>query len=76
MSYRRLKNYGQDKLADRWIDNNIRVYKNTGKMVEKYNVTDIKLFAGGGAYPVQDGLGWSNGVLLRLLAEEKKDDLF
>jgi len=77
MSYRGLKNYGQDKLADqiadRWIDNNIRVYENTGKMVEKYNVTDITLLAGGGEYPVQDGFGWSNGVLLRLLAEEEKE---
>lgn len=74
MAYRGLKNYDQDKLAEeiaeRWIENNIRVYENTGKMVEKYNVTDITLEAGGGEYPVQDGFGWSNGVLLRLMADE------
>jgi alpha,alpha-trehalase len=68
-----LRNYGQDELADtikeRWVDLNLKVYKNTGKMVEKYNVEDISLEAGGGEYPVQDGFGWTNGVLLKLLSE-------
>ncbi len=50
---------------------NIKVYKNTGKLVEKYNVVDMSLEAGGGEYPVQDGFGWTNGVLLRLLSEDK-----
>ncbi len=66
-----LYHYGFDKLAgdikDKWIENNIRVYENTGKLVEKYNVYDITLEAGGGEYPVQDGFGWSNGVLLKLI---------
>jgi alpha,alpha-trehalase len=39
-------------------------------MVEKYNVEDLGLEAGGGEYPVQDGFGWSNGVYLRLAKEE------
>ncbi len=69
-----LRHYGEDKLAEqiktRWIDLNLRVYRNTGKMVEKYNVEDMSLDAGGGEYPVQDGFGWTNGVLLRLLNEE------
>ncbi len=38
-------------------------------MVEKYNVMDLNLQGGGGEYPVQDGFGWTNGVLLRLLSE-------
>ncbi len=67
-----LRNYGYDDLAatiaSRWIDLNIKVYKNTGKMVEKYNVMDMSLDAGGGEYPVQDGFGWSNGVLLKLIS--------
>ncbi|MEN0047192.1 MAG: alpha,alpha-trehalase TreF, partial [Bacteroidota bacterium] len=66
-----LRNYGHDELAEiiarRWIDLNIKVYKNTGKMVEKYNVVDMTLEAGGGEYPVQDGFGWTNGVLLKLM---------
>jgi alpha,alpha-trehalase len=38
-------------------------------MLEKYNVQDMTLLSGGGEYPVQDGFGWTNGVLLRLLSE-------
>ena len=35
--------------------------------MEKYDVTgDAE--AGGGEYPLQDGFGWTNGVLRRLLA--------
>ncbi len=68
-----LRNYAFEKLAatirSRWIDLNQRVYRNTGKMMEKYNVEDMGLVAGGGEYPVQDGFGWSNGVLLKLLKE-------
>ncbi len=75
ITIRGLKNYGFESLAniiaDRWVRNNIRVYKNTGKLVEKYNVQDITLDAGGGEYALQDGFGWTNGVLLKLLSEEK-----
>jgi alpha,alpha-trehalase len=38
-------------------------------MVEKYNVADMSLEAGGGEYPVQDGFGWTSGVALSLLEE-------
>ena len=79
MTIKGLRNYGQNILAglisDRWIKLNIKVYENTGKMVEKYNVMDMGLEAGGGEYPVQDGFGWSNGVLLRLMADTEKQDL-
>ena len=68
-----LRNYNQNALADtiktRWVDVNLDVYKKTGKMVEKYNVYDLGLEGGGGEYPVQDGFGWTNGVLLKLLTE-------
>lgn len=71
-----LRQYQQQRLADnirsRWLTLNERVFKETGKMMEKYNVADLKLKAGGGEYPNQDGFGWSNGVALRLLAEVKK----
>jgi alpha,alpha-trehalase len=56
-------------IKERWVKNNIRVYKNTGKLMEKYNVLDDQLIAGGGEYPLQDGFGWTNGVLLYLLSE-------
>lgn len=65
-----LKNYGFEKLANeaaqRWVELNDRVFKKTGKMMEKYNVEDLSLDAGGGEYPVQDGFGWTNGVYLAL----------
>ncbi|HEY9116378.1 MAG TPA: alpha,alpha-trehalase TreF [Roseivirga sp.] len=69
-----LRNYGHSELAnkikDRWVALNIKVFKNTGKLMEKYNVVDTSLLSGGGEYPVQDGFGWTNGVLLRLIKEE------
>jgi len=73
MAYRGLKNYQIDKLADeirdRWLRQNTRVYEATGKMMEKYNVMDTTLIAGGGEYPNQDGFGWTNGVALTFLNE-------
>ena len=63
---------GQKNLASlaakRWIKLNISVYKNTGKLMEKYNVTDLNKEAGGGEYGGQDGFGWTNGVLLKLIS--------
>jgi alpha,alpha-trehalase len=54
--------------AKRWIQLNIRVYKHTGKLMEKYNVVDVTKEAGGGEYDGQDGFGWTNGVLLKLIS--------
>lgn len=66
-----LDNYGErevaQEIAKRWAQLNIRVYGNTGKLMEKYNVIDTGLTAGGGEYPSQDGFGWTNGVLLKIL---------
>jgi alpha,alpha-trehalase len=56
-------------IAGRWVRLNIKVYKETGKLMEKYNVVDINKDAGGGEYPGQDGFGWTNGVLLRLIRQ-------
>lgn len=66
-----LENYGYDELAariaKRWIKLNTDVFKRTGKLMEKYNVLDTHLEAGGGEYAGQDGFGWTNGVLLGLI---------
>lgn len=74
LAYRGLKNYQIDELAneirDRWLRQNYRVYEATGKMMEKYNVMDTTLLAGGGEYPNQDGFGWTNGVALTFLKEQ------
>ncbi|RXG18111.1 alpha,alpha-trehalase [Leeuwenhoekiella aestuarii] len=73
LAVRGLQTYGFNNLAEeistRWLHLNDRVYKRTGKMLEKYNVIDTTLVAGGGEYPTQDGFGWTNGVYLDL----KKD---
>lgn len=66
-----LEHYGQSTLArdvaTRWIELNTAVFQQTGKLMEKYNVADPSRAAGGGEYPLQDGFGWTNGVLLKLL---------
>jgi alpha,alpha-trehalase len=66
-----LRNYGEHELAARiarsWVAENARVYCRTGKLVEKYDIRDAGAGAGG-EYPVQDGFGWTNGVLIKLLA--------
>lgn len=71
-----LRNYGYNSLASearkRWVDLNVHVYKETGKMVEKYDVVDITKVAGGGEYTLQDGFGWTNGVLMAFLKEAKR----
>jgi alpha,alpha-trehalase len=67
-----VRRYGRADLADRaaarWLDLNRRTYRATGKMMEKYDVVDLRRRAGGGEYPTQDGFGWTNGVALALLA--------
>jgi len=55
------------KIARRWIRENVSVYAATGRLVEKYDVSGDSA-AAGGEYPLQDGFGWTNGVLRRLLA--------
>jgi alpha,alpha-trehalase len=36
--------------------------------VEKYDVIATNQAGGGGEYPTQDGFGWTNGVMLKLMA--------
>jgi alpha,alpha-trehalase len=73
-----LENYNQTALttdiAKRWIKLNNNVYLRTGKLMEKYNVVDMHLEAGGGEYPGQDGFGWTNGVFLALMAKYGKPE--
>jgi alpha,alpha-trehalase len=71
LAYKGLQHYGFTELAtkikDRWLKTCEKVYSETGKMMEKYNVIDVQAKAGGGKYPNQDGFGWTNGVYLKLL---------
>lgn len=66
-----LRRYGEPALAaqiaEAWVAENARVFCKTGKLVEKYNVREAGAGAGG-EYPVQDGFGWTNAVLIKLMA--------
>ncbi len=55
-------------IAQRWMKLNIDVFKRTGKLMESYNVINPQQEAAGGEYAIQDGFGWTNGVLLKLIA--------
>ncbi|MBN2612512.1 MAG: alpha,alpha-trehalase TreA [Bacteroidales bacterium] len=76
ITYKGLKNYGYDDLADsiakRWLSLNAKVYFNTGKMMEKYDVVNTGKPGGGGEYHLQDGFGWTNGVFLKFWNELHK----
>jgi alpha,alpha-trehalase len=71
IAFEGLRRYGFDELARegarRWIATNTDTYRRTGHFMEKYNVEQPGLEGGGGEYAVQDGFGWTNGVLLSLL---------
>ena len=73
IAYKGLRNYNMNNEAntirERWLAVNERVYKSTGKMMEKYNVRDITIQAGGGEYPNQDGFGWTNGVVMAMMRD-------
>ncbi|WP_298300110.1 alpha,alpha-trehalase TreA [Hydrotalea sp.] len=74
ITYKGLKNYQENALAKQlmqnWLALNESVYRNTGKLMEKYNVETYGQHAGGGEYPTQDGFGWTNGIFLAM----KNDD--
>jgi alpha,alpha-trehalase len=73
IAYKGFLNYGLDDLANeikiRWTTSNLKVYANTGKMTEKYDVWNKDGEASGGEYPNQDGFGWTNGVFLAMTSK-------
>jgi alpha,alpha-trehalase len=75
MAIEGVRRYGGTALADtarsRWLALNRRTYKETGRMMEKYDVVDLNRRAGGGEYGTQDGFGWTNGVALALSAQQR-----
>jgi alpha,alpha-trehalase len=66
-----LRRYGQAALAEtvacRWMSRVNEVYRRSGKLVEKYDVINRAGGGGGGEYPLQDGFGWTNGVMRKLM---------
>jgi alpha,alpha-trehalase len=72
-----LQTPGHETLArtirQRWMTLNERVFEETGKMMEKYDVVNINKRASGGEYEVQDGFGWTNGVYLEMLHDQQAE---
>ncbi|KAK9830761.1 hypothetical protein WJX74_005988 [Apatococcus lobatus] len=69
-----LQSYGGEEgaalaaqLAQVWLESNYAGYQQTGLMVEKYDATMPGLAGGGGEYTVQQGFGWTNGVMFKFL---------
>lgn len=75
MAVRGLHDYGHAALADeirtRWLKTVGEVYQREGKLVEKYALREtpdaVSTGGGGGEYPLQDGFGWTNGIVARWL---------
>jgi alpha,alpha-trehalase len=68
--YKGLRNYNfhrtANELSDEWLGLIDKEFRHSGKMLEKYNVSDTNLIASGGEYEIQEGFGWTNGVYLRM----------
>lgn len=65
-----LRRYGREQLAAAIAHNFLNqvqgLYAREHKLVEKYDARGLR-GGGGGEYPLQDGFGWTNGVVLKLL---------
>jgi len=56
-------------LAKQFIENAYISWKTTGHMYEKYDVREYGKAGHGGEYDVQEGFGWTNGVILDFLSK-------
>jgi alpha,alpha-trehalase len=57
-----------ERIACRWMINVEVHFKESGKLVEKYDVISAGRGGHGGEYPLQDGFGWTNGVMRKLIS--------
>lgn len=69
MAAQGLLRYGFEALArdiaSRWLGAVHRVYLETGRLLEKYDVAEFRP-GGGGEYATQDGFGWTNAIYVTL----------
>lgn len=68
-----LQRYGEDALArdiaDRFLRRVEDVFGRERRLVEKYDADGDQGLGGGGEYALQDGFGWTNGVVRALLSK-------
>ncbi|KAI5634840.1 trehalase domain-containing protein [Phthorimaea operculella] len=57
------------EVAQTWVRSCYIGFKKSKQMFEKYDVQEPGKFGEGGEYTVQEGFGWSNGVVLEFLAK-------
>jgi alpha,alpha-trehalase len=74
-----LLNYGfvkdAERIAMKWLDMNAKVFKDTGKFWEKYNVVTCNVgIYNPERYVTQSGFGWTNAIFLRLVNEFSEDN--
>lgn len=72
MAIQGFKRYAHDELGDEiarsWLQTVNHVYQHHHKLIEKYHIAGgTPREGGGGEYPLQDGFGWTNGVVRRLI---------
>ncbi len=65
-----------EAMACRWMFNVEEHFRQSGKLVEKYDVINAGRSGRGGEYPLQDGFGWTNGVMRKLIALYPADAAF
>ncbi len=53
------------RIIEKWLNLNIKVFKETGEMWEKYDVVNLKIGVPD-RYPTQSGFGWTNACFLIL----------
>jgi alpha,alpha-trehalase len=61
------------RLATKWLDLNVKIFRKTGQFWEKYDVVHEKI-GRAGHYPTRAGFGWTNAIFVRLvqLLQEKQ----
>jgi len=72
MAIQGFKLYGNDALGNEiarsWLTTVNHFYQRHHKLIEKYHIaSSTPREGGGGEYPLQDGFGWTNGVVRRLM---------
>jgi alpha,alpha-trehalase len=60
------------EIAQKWIDSTYCGYRHYGYIFEKYDATMVGQPGAGGEYIVQEGFGWSNGVILWVIKQYGK----